>query len=368
MKNKIYFLVGLLFGAVLFSGSIALANSEISALFSLQTFFLNGEKTNVFAYNIEGNNYIKLRDAAQLFDANVEYDKSTNSVYIEKAGYVKTEISSVDINDETEIEKVQYADGNAYSKSDFSHKANGNIFDDIYTRDAFNTIRQTIMDTPLIVQGNNNEGYNENYSYAHYVDKEFSFTTQSESDAAMKSVIARLSCYYIYSFSAEPYLQNIFEYPGYRILTVKINGKYEKANQATDEFIEELNNLSDREKIRRIANCISDRIVYKNEDVAGINDVFTSETPVHGICGTYAMSFMYLCQRADIPCVVVKDSDHAWNEVYVDGKWQVTDISYYDIARTDESLFPQSFPKSDPNKQKTEFAKELLVPGSTTKE
>ena len=123
--------------------------------------------------------------------------------------------------------------------------------------------------------------------------------------------------------------------------------------------------LSEKEKVKAIATYIADRIVYKDENVAGINDVFTSNTPVNGICGTYANAFIYLCQRADIPCVTIKDATHAWNEAYIDGRWQIIDVSYYDVARTDESLFTNSYPRIDTTKEKTEFAKELLVPGST---
>ncbi|MBE6701492.1 MAG: hypothetical protein E7582_06380 [Ruminococcaceae bacterium] len=56
---------------------------------------------------------------------------------------------------------------------------------------------------------------------------------------------------------------------------------------------------------------------------------------------------------------------YAWNEVYIDGRWQIIDVSYYDVARTDESLFTTNYPRIDTTKEKTEFAKELLVPGST---
>ena len=59
------------------------------------------------------------------------------------------------------------------------------------------------------------------------------------------------------------------------------------------------------------------------------------------------------------------DDIHAWNEVYVDGKWHNADISYYDVARIDEYLFPKNYPRADINKQNTNFTKELLVPGST---
>lgn len=93
--------------------------------------------------------------------------------------------------------------------------------------------------------------------------------------------------------------------------------------------------------------------------------MFTETPPVNAICGTYSNAFVYLCQRAEIPCISIVDDIHAWNEVYVDGKWHTTDISYYDVARTDEHLFPKSYPRIDINKQKTNFAKELLVPGST---
>lgn len=226
-------------------------------------------------------------------------------------------------------------------------------------------MRQTVADTKVIIDANNADGYNPTYSYAHYVDTEFTFTTPGKTDTAMKSVANLLSGHYTYSFGAEPTVKNLYEYPGYRILKVQVNPKYESANTATDEFVNSLATLSEKEKVKAIATYIADRIVYKDENVAGINDVFTSSTPVNGICGTYANAFIYLCQRADIPCVTIKDATHAWNEAYIDGRWQIIDVSYYDVARTDESLFTNSYPRIDTIKEKTEFAKELLVPGST---
>ena len=95
--------------------------------------------------------------------------------------------------------------------------------------------------------------------------------------------------------------------------------------------------------------------------------MFTETPPVNGLCGTYANAFVYLCQRAGIPCISIKDDVHAWNEVYVDGKWYVADISYYDVSRNDEILFQETYVRTDIVLQKTNFAKELLVPGSTAK-
>ena len=362
MRKYTYFLLGLLCGAVFFGGTAVMANSGVLAKISSQIFFLNGEQTELFAYNINGNNYVKLRDAAALFGADIEYIEETNSVHMEIPKKEEVE----EIPTETPVMQADiFIDGTSYSKEDFSAKANQSIFGDIYTKEAYNTMRQTVADTKAIVVGVDKDGYNPSYSYAHYVDTEFTFTTPGKADTAMKSVANVLSGYYTYSFGAEPTVKNLYEYPGYRILKVQVNPKYESANKATDEFVGSIATLPEKEKVKAIATYIADRIVYKDENVAGINDIFTSATPVKGICGTYANAFIYLCQRSDIPCVTIKDTTHAWNEAYIDRRWQIIDVSYYDVARTEESLFTTNYPRIDITKVKTEFAKELLVPGST---
>ena len=366
MRKYTYFLLGLLCGAVFFGGTAVMANSGVLAQITSQIFFLNGEQTELFAYNINGNNYAKLRDAAALFGADIEYIEETNSVHMEFPKQEEIEDIPQDTPEETPVVTPDiFIDGSSCSRDDFSASANQAVFNDIYTKEAYNTMRQTVADTKSIIDGNNADGYNPTYSYAHYVDTEFTFTSPGKTDTAMKSVANVLSGYYTYSFGAEPTVKNLYEYPGYRILKVQVNPKYESANTATDEFIGSIANLSEKEKVKAIATYIADRIVYKDENVAGINDIFTSPTPVNGICGTYANAFIYLCQRADIPCVTIKDATHAWNEVYIDGRWQIIDVSYYDVARTDESLFTNNYPRTDTTKEKTEFAKELLVPGST---
>ena len=104
----------------------------------------------------------------------------------------------------------------------------------------------------------------------------------------MKSASNVLSGYYTYLFGAELTVKNLYEYPGYRILMVQVNPKYESANAATDNFVKGLLKLSDKEKVKGIAVYIADRITYNSENVAGIKDIFTSPTPVNGICGTYS--------------------------------------------------------------------------------
>lgn len=347
--RKSLFLIGLLCGSLLFGGFTVFANSEIVAKITSQIFFWNNRQVELEAYNINGANYIKLRDAAELFGVNVEYYEDTNTVYL---GEPRKESAS-----KTTI------DGNSYAKEDYSLKANPEIFNEIYTRDAYNVIRQSIVDIAEITENTDENSYNANYEYAHFVDEVFDGS--GKTIETMKSVTATMFGYYNFSLGYEPTIKNLYEYPGYRICKVQIHKHFEPANNATDSFISEIKNLSDREKAKQIADYICDRVVYKDDNVAGINGVFTETPPVNGLCGTYANAFVYLCQRADIPCIIVKDYVHAWNEVYVDGEWYIADISYYDMARNEAILFQETYVRTDINPQKTNFAKELLVPGST---
>lgn len=356
MKCIRSFIIGLLCGAFIFGGTAVLANSDVLAKITSQIFFWNNEAIELEAYNINGYNYVRLRDVAKIFGVNVEYYEDTNSVYLGE-----------DKKEETPKPEHKVLDGNAYAKEDYSQNANQAIFNEIYTKDAYNAIRQSIVDITEITSNTDEYGYNADYKYAHYIDKDFTFNSPGRTDEAMKSVVSTFSGYYSFTFGFEPTTKNLHDYPGYRICMPQVHKYFEPANKATDNFVAEISGLTDKEKVKRIADYICDRVAYKDENVAGINRVFTETPPVNAICGTYSNAFVYLCQRAEIPCISVVDDIHAWNEVYVDGKWYTTDISYYDVARTDKALFPARYSRTDPNTAKTKFAKELLVPMSTTK-
>lgn len=150
MKNIKSFVLGLLCGGLMFSGTVALANADVLARLTSQIFFWNNEKIELEAYNINGYNYVRLRDAAKIFGVNIEYDEQTDSVIMN--------------NSDTAIPKPQTEriDGTAYAREDFSQQANPAIFDDVYTREAYNAFRQTIVDRDEIVKGTNEDGYNPN--------------------------------------------------------------------------------------------------------------------------------------------------------------------------------------------------------------
>lgn len=352
--RKCHFILGFLCGVCMFGGTAVLANTDVLARFTSQVFFWNQEKIELEAYNINGYNYVRLRDAAKIFDVDIAYDETTNSVHMGEI----PDGSAPPL-------PVTTIDGTAYAREDFSLAANPDIFNEVYTRDAYNAMRQSIVDVDTIAAGTDESGYNWDYRYAHFVDSGHSFERQGKTITAMNSVSASLFGYYTFSLGQEPGIKNLYEYPGYRICKPQVHDFFAPANKATESFVKSLDGLSDAEKVKQIEIYICDRIVYKDENIGEINQIFTSNTPVNGICGTYAKAFLYLCQRAKIPCVSVQDDIHAWNEVYIDGRWRITDVSYHDVARTDEMQFQDNYHRTDKNPAGTKFAKELLVPMST---
>ncbi|MBQ9980014.1 MAG: creatininase family protein [Oscillospiraceae bacterium] len=66
------------------------ADDSFDAIPTLQTFYLDGEEVDIEAYNINGNNYVKLRDVGRLVDFGVTYIEEDNSVQIDsEARYIE---------------------------------------------------------------------------------------------------------------------------------------------------------------------------------------------------------------------------------------------------------------------------------------
>ena len=80
-RNTLSYVAGVVTGAVLFGGTAAYA-AGLTANPSSQQFYLNGQRISLEAYEINGNNYVKLRDIGQAMDFGVTYDTATNSVHI----------------------------------------------------------------------------------------------------------------------------------------------------------------------------------------------------------------------------------------------------------------------------------------------
>ena len=373
------------------------ADAELSG----QVFKVNNEQVGMTAYSIGGYNYVKLRDIGAALDFCVYYDADSNSVLIDKSLPYGAETKLVLSEDSTEAavtvesritEKI--LDGSEWSREDFSRQANPAIFDDVYTRGMYNAFRQSYVDRDIISAGNLEEytvemqikprnaplttvsvtayNFNPDYRYANYIDSE---STNGRTWKALNEVRGRLdgeTGLYLYPDRTEPYVRNVWEYLGYGIIATNYNHFLAPANIATDSLIAEVNGLAtDREKVKRLNDYLCTKLTYKDENVANTNETFTSTGVSNAICSSYVTSFHYLCTRANIPCVIITDHDHAWNEVYLkeERKWLTCDVTNNDAGEksNDYYLLVETYIKQDIKPKSTTFAKEIVVPGSTAK-
>lgn len=82
MKRSLYFIAGILVGTTLFGGTVAYA-AGLTAERSSHKIFVDGKEVQIEAYNINGNNYCKLRDIGEAVGFNVFWDTKTNTVQVE---------------------------------------------------------------------------------------------------------------------------------------------------------------------------------------------------------------------------------------------------------------------------------------------
>ena len=81
-KNVSMMLTGMVIGAALTGGSIAVA-AGITAEPTWQPIFVDGQQVEMQAYNIAGHNYVKLRDIGEQVGFNVYWDSDNGCVQVE---------------------------------------------------------------------------------------------------------------------------------------------------------------------------------------------------------------------------------------------------------------------------------------------
>ena len=81
-KNISMMLTGMVIGAALTGGSIAVA-AGITAEPTWQPIFVDGQQVEMEAYNIAGHNYVKLRDIGEQVCFNVYWDSDNGCVQVE---------------------------------------------------------------------------------------------------------------------------------------------------------------------------------------------------------------------------------------------------------------------------------------------
>ena len=355
------FIAGLLLGAMLFGGTTAFAAGVIATSFSEldQRVTLNGKEITLTGYNINGNNYFKLRDIGEAVGFGVTWEGDTRTVAI------TTEVPCEPEQAVPEQITEKVLTGDDYARADFSQEANAEIFDSTYTRAAYNAIRQSIADRDAILAGNDETGFCGKYAYAHT-------TASEETSRAMTMVLSHIGVYYRYQKGVESYAAGQYQYPHYFICKVETPAAYAQAADRLASEMERINTLAaDADKVSAINDLVCDRLTYAAGKSAMPNRVFTSSAVTAGNCASYARCVQFLCDLAGIPCVQISSQNHGWNMVYVDGEWLHIDCVANDVGdelssrnavlmvreRTTRQMI-DAYPKC------TAFAMELLVPGS----
>lgn len=93
-REAVFMGLGILAGLAL-SGPAAHAADYLAARPSSQTFYVDGTQVQFEAYQIHGNNFVKLRDIGQAVDFGVTYDAATNSVYIDSIQPCQEEVPTI---------------------------------------------------------------------------------------------------------------------------------------------------------------------------------------------------------------------------------------------------------------------------------
>lgn len=265
--------------------------------------------------------------------------------------------------DGTIVEKViTQAD---WSREDFSQEANPAIFTGCYSRGWYNAIRQSIVDRESILAGNDEDHFNPGYLYAHTLVPD-----QPEDDFdAFSSVLGHIGGVYNYCLGAEPYVKNQYEFPGYTIVKVHEISQAKEVLALIQPKLSTLEGRTDREKVLAFNDYLCDLLDYGRANTGSLQNIFTPHTsPVYGVCANYTRAFAFLCGAANIPCIIAssESGNHSWNEVYVEGQWLTVDVTYNDaISGRDYYLLSTDAALADTMPQASQFAKEILVPGST---
>lgn len=82
MKKRLYLIAGILIGITLFGGSSVLA-AGITAERSTNRIYVDGQEVHLTAYNINGNNYVMLRDVGRTVGFNVYWNSDAKCVQVE---------------------------------------------------------------------------------------------------------------------------------------------------------------------------------------------------------------------------------------------------------------------------------------------
>ena len=110
--------------------------------------------------------------------------------------------------------------------------------------------------------------------------------------------------------------------------TVKLTVHTSKEfRQEMDRLVSLLKDLSPKQQVEQLQELLYESITY-DESTLDASGSYLALMEKRSVCMGYSRAFMEICRRLNIPCVALVNDTHMWNSVYVDGAWQMLDVTW----------------------------------------
>ena len=104
-----------------------------------------------------------------------------------------------------------------------------------------------------------------------------------------------------------------------------------KVDRRTKQIAAQLYGLSDYEKVKAVHDYLVLNCEYKYFKDGPYNALFCGSSN----CNGYALAFQKIMNELNIPCRYHTGDVHAWNSVFLDGKWYNIDVTWDDPGGRD---------------------------------
>lgn len=150
-----------------------------------------------------------------------------------------------------------------------------------------------------------------------------------------------------------------YESSGDEIFAYQINIVFD-LNGGKSDYIQKLNEIMKEGKnqvgddpeqlVNYFGTWLFDNVTYTDSLIT--NSAYVAVMEGEAVCGGFANAMKDFCDLAGIPCVVPTNNeiDHAWNQVYINGKWYTVDVVGYVNSKTEQnSNYEGKFLFDDPD-------------------
>ncbi len=324
-----------------------------TATLSTSPIYVDGNLADLTAYNINDNNYFKLRDVMELFDVAVGYDSASNTATLTTGGASESVVEDV-VAEEVEeeiaeevVEEVVTTSGYTYNYPEVE-KPSGTMsltweyFGEVFSYLAFSG-EDSFTSTAY------------GYTYDELkVDQDFLDARIGGYDYALGQHIDVMKLYYGYNWN--------YTRGDDTELTIKL--KYDDSlyndlddvEDVREEFFAEVSDLvtsfftsgalndSDSEtvKARYIYNWVCDNTTY-GYNSSNPYSGYATLTDGEGVCMGYAGLLNVMLRTVGIESYgagcSVNDSGHTINKAKLDGSWVFIDATFGDTAQNYDKYF-----------------------------